>query len=104
MRGIGMRRVLAVLVGLGLAFAFDASAADEAGGDRPRGVCNFSQPGLSMVIEDTTEEACTGRQLECGHDNPGHEADCRARWTISEEKANRARKGKSAGRAETVPR
>jgi hypothetical protein len=111
-----MRTLSVVLLGLGLGFAFETRASDQPeqsapaaraapapAAERPRGVCQFSQPGLSMVIEDTTEEACHERQAQCGHDNPGREAECRGRWTISEEKANRTRKGKPVERAASAP-
>ncbi len=114
-----MRGLTAVLLGLGLGFTFDALGSDEveeptppvqtapasktapaSSTERPRGVCHFSQPGLSMVIEDTTEEACRERQHQCGQDNPGHENECRSRWSVSDDKGSRVRKGKSAGKAE----
>src|SRR3990172_6359807 len=111
-RWTAMRRLNAVLVGLGLGIALDASGAEEPREatspparaapapptEPPRGVCTFNQPGLSMVIEDTTEQACRERRSQCGQDHPGHEADCRARWAASDEKAPRARKAKASGK------
>jgi hypothetical protein len=114
--GTGMKTRNVLLLGLGLAVAFESSAAEAPGEaaavkvkvvppvERPRGVCHFSQPGISVVIEDTTEQACHDRQVQCGQENPGRDGECRARWTISEAKASRARKGKRAGKFEGAPR
>jgi len=106
-----MRGLAAALVGLGLVLAFDASGADEAeeaakaaspapapapSAEKPRGVCHFTTRGISLVVEDTTQEACHDRQVQCQQDNPGHEAECRSTWTPSAEKAKRAKSGKKA--------
>jgi len=104
-----MRGLTAALVGLGLVLAFDASGAEEAeeaaeaaspapapSAEKPRGVCHFTTRGISLVVEDTTQEACHDRQVECQQDNPGHEAECRSTWTPSAEKAKPAKSGKKA--------
>jgi len=99
----------AVLLGLGLGFAFTTLAADEGGEaapkaspapapavEKPRGTCHFTKPGISLIVEDTTKDACHERQVQCQQDNPGHEAECRSQWTASAEKPKPARKAKRA--------
>jgi hypothetical protein len=104
-----MRGLTAALIGLGLALASSAYGADEPAkaaraasrapappAEKPRGVCHFARPGISLVVEDTTQEACHERQVQCQQENPGHEAECRAQWTRSGEKARPARSKKAA--------
>jgi len=116
-----MRGMTAALVGLGLGFASPVLGAGQAGEaapppetetvvmpapEKPRGVCHFNKPGISLTVEDTTQEACHDRQVQCQQDNPGHEAECRSRWTPAEEKekAKPARKAKkAAARADQAP-
>jgi hypothetical protein len=108
-----MRGLIAALAALALALASGASRADEPDraarpasrapappAEKPRGVCHFSSPGISLVVEDTTQEACHERQVQCQQENPGHEAGCRSQWTPSGEKS---RPGKSAKKAERSP-
>jgi hypothetical protein len=71
-----------------MAIAPKVSAAEEAAPEpivrvvEPRkGVCHCAGPGVSVVVEDTTEAACRERQAQCERDHPGRETDCHARWT-----------------------
>jgi hypothetical protein len=103
-----MRGLTAALVGLGLALASGASGADAPEkaakparapappAEKPRGVCHFNKPGISLVVEDTTQEACHERQVQCQQENPGHEAECRSQWTPSAEKARHPKAAKKA--------
>jgi hypothetical protein len=103
-----MRRLPAVLLGLGLGLASNAFAEEKAGPapraggliEEPRGTCHFTGRGVTVTIEDTTNEACRERQRECAKENPGREAECRSRWVLADKKAKAAVKKVSVRKAE----
>jgi len=105
-----MRGLIAAVLGFGLGFAGTVLAADEAqeaapvttlpAVEKPRGVCHFTSSGVSLTVEDTTAEACHEREVQCQQDKPGHEAECKARWTAAEVKAKPAKKARKTERAE----
>lgn len=95
-----MKRVLlGLLMVAELAFARRALATEEAApepartAELPKGVCRSTGHGVTVVVEDTSQEACRERKVQCERDHPGSEADCHSQWTEN------ARKGK----ARTVP-
>jgi hypothetical protein len=89
--------LLGLLLVADLAIAPKVSAAEEAAPEvvvrvvePPKGVCHGAGPGVSVVVENTTEAACRERQAQCERDHPGRETDCHARWT--ENAKNKAKK------------
>jgi len=88
-----MKALLAASAILAVTFARDALASTSAHPtEEPRGACHVAGPGLSLVIEDTTTQACREHQRQCESDNPGREATCHSSWTTGDHKKNKTRK------------